>query len=84
VCPVDFSGASLAALRYALKLAEEWLSDLRMEIGATDSLDYREALKGKESPMRDVLERLAASVTVSSSRWLPPGPARKAGPGSRS
>ena len=50
------------------EVAEEWLSDLRMEIGATDSLDYREALKWKESLMRDVLERLAVPVRVPSSR----------------
>jgi len=50
------------------EVAEEWLSDLRMEIGATDSLDYREALKGKESLLRDVLERLAVPVRVPSGR----------------
>jgi hypothetical protein len=50
------------------EVAEEWLSDLRMEIGATDSLDYREALKWKESLLRDVLQRLAAPVTVPSGR----------------
>jgi hypothetical protein len=39
-----------------------------MEIGATDSLDYREALRWKESLMRDVLERLAVPVRVPSGR----------------
>jgi len=50
------------------EVAEEWPSDLGMEIGATDSLDYREALKRKESLMRDVLERLAVPVRVPSGR----------------
>ena len=50
------------------EVAEEWLSDLRGEIGATDSLDYREALKGKESLMLGVLERLGARVTAPSGR----------------
>jgi hypothetical protein len=46
------------------EVAEEWLSDLRTEIADTDSLDYREALKWKESLLRDVLERLAAPAGV--------------------
>jgi len=50
------------------EVAEEWLSDLRVEIGPNDSLDYREALKGKESLLRDVLERLAVPVRVPSGR----------------
>ena len=50
------------------EVAEEWLSDLRAEIAATDSLDYREALKGKESLMLGVLERLGARVTAPSGR----------------
>jgi hypothetical protein len=40
------------------EIAEEWLSDLRMEIASTDRLDYREALKWKESLLRDVVQRL--------------------------
>lgn len=46
------------------ELAEEWLSDLRTEIISTDRLDYREALKWKESLLRDVLASLGAPVTV--------------------
>jgi len=48
------------------QLAEEWLSDLRMEIASTDRLDYREALKWKESLLRDVLERLGTAIKVPS------------------
>ena len=40
------------------EIAEEWLSDLRVEIGHTDNLDYREGLKRKEALLRDVLVRL--------------------------
>jgi hypothetical protein len=47
------------------EVALEWLSDLRMEIGGTDELSYREALKWKESLLRDILERLGAPVAAS-------------------
>jgi hypothetical protein len=46
------------------EIADEWLSELRVEIGHTDNTDYREALKWKESLLRDVIERLGAPVTV--------------------
>jgi hypothetical protein len=48
------------------EIAEEWLSDLRVEIGHTDNLDYREGLKRKEALLRDILERLGAPVTAPS------------------
>jgi hypothetical protein len=40
------------------ELAEDWLSDLRTEISKTDQHEYREALKWKESLLRDVMRRL--------------------------
>lgn len=48
------------------EIVEEWLSDLRLEIGHTDSLDYREGLKRQEALVRDILGRLGAPVTASS------------------
>ncbi len=50
------------------EVAAEWLADLRTEIADTDNVDYRKGLKGKESLLRDVLERLAAPVRVPSGR----------------
>ncbi len=35
-----------------------YLSDLRMEIGNTDSKDYRDRLKRKEEVIKRILERL--------------------------
>ena len=43
------------------------LIDLCVEIGHTDNLDYRGRLKRQEEPLRDILDRLGASVTASSS-----------------
>lgn len=48
------------------EIVEEWLSDLRVEIGHTDNLDYRERLKRQEALLRDILGRLGAPVTASS------------------
>jgi hypothetical protein len=48
------------------EIAEEWLSDLRVEIGHTDNLDYREGLKKKEALLHHVLDRLGVPVTVPS------------------
>ncbi len=46
----------------------EWLTDLHVEIGHTDNLDYRDGLKRQEAMLRDILERLEARVTASSHR----------------
>jgi hypothetical protein len=46
------------------ELASEWLSDLRGEIVHTDRQDYREGLKGRESLLGSILERLGAPVTA--------------------
>ena len=60
---IELSGPEAQLLR---ELAEEWLDDLRVEIGHTDNKDYRDALKWKESLLHDILERLGAPVTVPS------------------
>lgn len=44
-------------LRDALKT---YLADLRMEIGLTDQLEYREKLKRVEGRLRELLQRLPA------------------------
>ena len=62
---LDLTGPEAELLR---ELAEEWLADLRLEIGHTDSKDYREALKWRESLLRDILERLEATVTAPARR----------------
>ena len=43
-------------LRTAL---ESYLSDLRMEIADTDSMDYREGLKAQKAVLRRVLEEIS-------------------------
>lgn len=40
------------------EILEEYVSDLRMEIAATDSKDFREALKKKEEFLKNLLEKL--------------------------
>jgi len=40
------------------EVLESYLSDLRMEIADTDSKDYRDALKARETFLRWVVERL--------------------------
>jgi len=42
---------------------ESYLSDLRYEIGNTDSLDYRNMLKNKKAVLRKVANTLADSKT---------------------
>jgi hypothetical protein len=37
---------------------EDYVSDLRMEIANTDSMEVRELLKGRESLLKDLLRRL--------------------------
>ena len=48
-------------LREAL---EDFLSDLRMEISHTDSMDYREGLKAKKRVLRHVADTLAAGAEL--------------------
>ncbi len=42
------------------EVCEDYLSDLRMEIGGTDKMEYREALKAKETLVKGLIERLLA------------------------
>jgi len=39
---------------------ESYLSDLRMEISDTDSMDYREMLKNRKEVLGQILENLGA------------------------
>ncbi len=48
------------------EIAEEWLSDLRVEIGHTDKLEYREGLKAKEALVKHVLETLSTPALTTS------------------
>jgi len=41
-----------------LTLLEEYLGDLRMEVANTDSMDYREMLKGREVIIKGLIARL--------------------------
>ena len=38
---------------------ESYLSDLRMEIADTDSMDYREGLKGRKVVLRRIVEGIS-------------------------
>jgi len=40
------------------EILEEYVSDLRMEIAATDSRDFREALKKREEFLKNLLQKL--------------------------
>ena len=42
------------------EILSSYLSDLRMEIAATDRQDFREKLKRKEVFLKDLIDRLAA------------------------
>ncbi|HEU5249113.1 MAG TPA: hypothetical protein VFW15_03935 [Thermoanaerobaculia bacterium] len=39
-------------------ILEEYVSELRMEISNTDSMDFREELKRKEAILKSLLDRL--------------------------
>jgi nucleotide-binding universal stress UspA family protein len=79
LCPVDFSEASLAALRYALSLAQEagarlillhvveWLSDLDRDLQpGLDLPELRRLLEG------DARERLRQAVPAEARNWCTP------------
>jgi hypothetical protein len=42
-------------------LLEEYLGDLRMEVADTDSMDYREMLKGREVIIKNMIAKLKAA-----------------------
>ncbi len=52
---IDLSPEESATLR---EILESYLGDLRMEIAATDALEFRESLKQREEVVKAVLHRL--------------------------
>ncbi|MBE0616933.1 MAG: hypothetical protein IH608_03255 [Proteobacteria bacterium] len=56
---VDLTEPEADTLRDVL---DSYLSDLRMEIADTDSLDYRDGLKRKKKVIEDVMGRLTGGV----------------------
>lgn len=42
-----------------VNILEEYLGDLRVEIGDTDNFDYRSKLKAEEKAVREILDTLA-------------------------
>jgi hypothetical protein len=44
-----------------LTVLEEYLGDLRMEVADTDSMDYREMLKGREAIIKNMIAKLKAA-----------------------
>jgi len=57
---LDLSDEEASVLHAAL---ESYLSDLRYEIGNTDSLDYRNDLKAKKAVLRKVADALVTIDT---------------------
>lgn len=55
----DLSTGEAALLREVLS---NYLGDLRMEVRATDSYDYRQELKEKEDVLKELLARLARAA----------------------
>ncbi len=45
------------------EILESYLSDLRMEIAATENRDWRVIMKERESFLKDMLSRLAPTAT---------------------
>lgn len=43
---------------------ESYLSDLRMEIADTDSMDYREKLKGRKMILRKIVNMIVEARTT--------------------
>ncbi len=52
---IDFSPEEASTLR---EILESYLGDLRMEIAATDAMDFRETLKAREELVKSVIQRL--------------------------
>lgn len=46
------------------EVLESYLSDLRMEISHTDSLDYRRILRARKEFLTDLVARLSAARTA--------------------
>ena len=51
--------------RILAEVLTDYISDLRMEIANTDSLEVRDELKEKEAVLKGLLSRLASSPKVS-------------------
>jgi hypothetical protein len=58
---LDLSPADAEVLHSAL---ESYLSDLRMEIADTDSMDFREGLKSRKAVLRRIANELEAGWKV--------------------
>lgn len=56
---LDLDRHDAEALRAAL---ESYLADLRMEIAGTDSMDFRENLKGTKATLRKIANELASQA----------------------
>ncbi len=52
---LELTQQDAAALKAAL---ESYLGDLRMEIADTDSMDFRESLKGTKASLRRIVDAL--------------------------
>lgn len=59
---LDLNRHDAETLRVAL---ESYLSDLRMEIAGTDSMDFRESLKGTKATLRKIANELASQAEPS-------------------
>jgi hypothetical protein len=59
VAQITMTQAEAAALR---EILSSYLSDLRMEIADTDSMQFREGLKRREALLKKLLEQLDAAV----------------------
>jgi hypothetical protein len=56
VAQIELTDQEAELLRDVL---EEYVSDLRMEVANTESMDFREALKEKERILKGLVERLS-------------------------
>ena len=56
---IDLTQPEAAILRDVL---ENYVSDLRMEIADTDSMDLREELKGREALLKHLIGRLELKI----------------------
>jgi hypothetical protein len=62
VAQITLTYDEAATLRDVLS---SYVSDLRMEIADTDSMQFRESLKGKEAILKKLLQQLDTELTAS-------------------
>jgi hypothetical protein len=55
VAQITLTQAEAAALR---EMLSSYLSDLRMEVANTDSMQFREGLKSQEALLKNILQQL--------------------------